>query len=104
VEISKETKRINQKNKKKNESDVNVNLITKLTSNVDYHRNYLCLGKHSLQYTGLPSVGLNGTSVSTPQSEQVTFVISLGPLLPRKPPEFPLEFLSLKAIFVSPPL
>jgi hypothetical protein len=43
-------------------------------------------------------VGLNGTSVSTPQSEQVTFVISRGPLLPRKPPEFPLKFLSLKAI------
>ena len=70
----------------------------------DYLQNFLCLGRHSLQYTGLPSVGLNGTSVSTPQSEQVTFVISLGPLLPRKPPEFPLKFLSLKAIFVSPPL
>ncbi len=55
---------------------------------------------------------MNGTSVSTPQSEQVTLVISLGPLLPplkpprllsRLPPrkEFPL---SLKPIFVSPPL
>jgi len=102
--MSKETKRINQKTKRKYESGVNVNLVTKLTPDPDYRWNYLCLGKHSLQYTGLPSVGLNGTSVSTPQSEQVTFVISLGPLLPRKPPEFPLEFLSLKAIFVSPPL
>jgi hypothetical protein len=28
----------------------------------------LCLEKHSLQYTGLPSVGLNGTNAVFPQS------------------------------------
>jgi len=37
--------------------------------------------KHSLQYTGLPSVGLNGTSVSFPQSAQIALCISLGGLL-----------------------
>jgi hypothetical protein len=35
-EISNETKRINQKTKRKDESGVNVNSITKLTSDVDY--------------------------------------------------------------------
>jgi hypothetical protein len=36
MEISKETKRISQKTKRKNESDVSVNLIIKLTSDADY--------------------------------------------------------------------
>jgi len=35
--------------------------------------------KQSLQYTGLPSAGLNGTSQSLPQSEHFAGCISLGP-------------------------
>ncbi len=31
-------------------------------------RGALCLAKHSLQYTGLPAVGLNGTVAVLPQS------------------------------------
>ncbi len=54
---------------------------------------FLCFGKQSLQYTGLPSAGLNGTSHSFPQSAQVALCISRGPskdllcppLLPRGP-------------------
>ncbi len=34
--------------------------------------------KQSLQYTGLPCVGLNGTSHSFPQSEHVVLKYSLG--------------------------
>jgi hypothetical protein len=43
------------------------------------NQNFFLFAKQSLQYTGLPSVGLNGTSVSAPQSEQVALCISLGP-------------------------
>ena len=51
------------------------------------YRGFRCFGRQSRQYTGRPSVGLNGTSHSLPQSAQVAFVISrgpksLGPLLP----------------------
>src|SRR3989338_5062071 len=42
--------------------------------------------KQSLQKTGLPSVGLNGTSHSAPHSEQVALCISLGPVSLRNPP------------------
>jgi hypothetical protein len=41
--------------------------------------------QHSLQYTGLPSVGLKGTSHSAPQSAQTALYICLGPLLPNLP-------------------
>jgi hypothetical protein len=43
------------------------------------NRGFRCFGRQSLQYTGLPSVGLKGTSHSFPQSEQDVFVISRGP-------------------------
>ncbi|MDQ1372460.1 MAG: hypothetical protein QG582_1376 [Candidatus Thermoplasmatota archaeon] len=36
-----------------------------------------------MQYTGRPSVGLNGTCVSAPQSEHLAECISLGPPNPR---------------------
>lgn len=68
MEISLETKRINQKKQKeKDESGINVEFNYKLiTPDADYLQNFLWLGRHSL-HTGLPSVSLNGTSVSIPQ-------------------------------------
>ena len=52
-----------------------------------------CFWKQSLQYTGRPSVGLNGTSQSFPQSEHFVLCISLGP------PKPPLLSLSPYPIF-----
>jgi len=37
------------------------------------------LGRQSLQYTGLPWVGVNGTSHSFPQSEHTVLVMVRGP-------------------------
>jgi len=58
-----------------------VNRFTRIHQNL---LGLLLLAKHSLQKTGLPSVGLKGTSHSFPHSEQMALCISLGPL--SKPP------------------
>jgi hypothetical protein len=40
----------------------------------------LCLAKHSLQYTGLPAVGLKGTVAALPQSLHLISVTVLSGL------------------------
>jgi hypothetical protein len=54
-------------------------------------RGGLCFWKQVWQYTGLPSVGLKGTSDSDPQSEHFILCISLGPesYLRLPPPNVP---------------
>jgi hypothetical protein len=59
----------------------------------DQYLGFLCFGKQSLQYTGLPSVGTNGTSHSFPQSEHVVLCISLGPPKFLRPPKLSLPFI-----------
>jgi len=59
-----------------------------------------CFWKQSLQYTGRPSVGLNGTSQSFPQSEHFAGCISRGPPKPPPPPRL-LSPLSPNSMFLT---
>ena len=67
------------------------------SSPVQNFRGGRCFSKQSLQYTGRPSVGLNGTSQSLPQSAHFAGCISRGP---PKPP-LRLSPLSPNSMFLT---